>query len=336
MSGSESVFSLSWFGRLPGGVEDLDVPDATAFVDGDSVSVAVLARDPGRILIFDEAGQFLREIGSNLLSSRPHGVTAGQNGVLWVADDFGHAVFGLTPQGELQLTIGTPGIPSPSGVKPIGSPLAERAWSVNSDVGPFNQPTKVAVAPDGDLYVSDGYGNARIHRFDRDGNRLASFGGPGAASGEFNLPHWIIVDQAGELLVADRENDRVQVFRGDGSHVRDIDGFHRPASIIEITVGRYIVAEIGWRDQEVSARTRTGVAARPSRLVVVEDSAISGYLTRTGDVVPERARPGLDYLVGIHGLGPSPRGGVLLAAARRKGASGPEQGGAVLELSPAG
>jgi NHL repeat len=76
-------------------------------------------------------------------------------------------------------------------------------------LAPFNHPTKAAIAADGEIYVADGYGNARIHRFSTNGQHLASFGAVGSRAGEFMTPHSLVVDRSGRLLVCDRENDRV-------------------------------------------------------------------------------------------------------------------------------
>ena len=80
----------------------------------------------------------------------------------------------------------------------------------------FNLPTDIAFAPDGSMFMTDGYGNARVHKFSADAQHLFSWGEPGAAPGQFNLPHGVWIDRRGRVLVADRENDRVQVFDQQG------------------------------------------------------------------------------------------------------------------------
>jgi DNA-binding beta-propeller fold protein YncE len=83
--------------------------------------------------------------------------------------------------------------------------------------GPFNLPTDIAVAPSGEIFISDGYGNARVHKFSAGGEYLFSWGEPGSGRGQFNLPHGVWIDRRGRLLVADRENNRVQVFDQNGN-----------------------------------------------------------------------------------------------------------------------
>ena len=95
--------------------------------------------------------------------------------------------------------------------------FSSAAWKkVTHGGGPFNLPTDIAFAPDGSMFMSDGYGNARVHKFSADAKHLFSWGEPGKAPGQFNLPHGVWIDRRGRVLVADRENDRVQVFDQDG------------------------------------------------------------------------------------------------------------------------
>ena len=95
--------------------------------------------------------------------------------------------------------------------------FSSAAWKkVTHGGGPFNLPTDIAFAPDGSMFMTDGYGNARVHKFSADAKYLFSWGEPGNAPGQFNLPHGVWIDRRGRVLVADRENDRVQVFDQDG------------------------------------------------------------------------------------------------------------------------
>jgi sugar lactone lactonase YvrE len=86
--------------------------------------------------------------------------------------------------------------------------------------GPFNLPTDIALTPSGDMFITDGYGNARVHKFAADGTHRFSWGEPGSAPGQFMLPHGVWIDRLGRVLVCDRENDRVQVFDQDGKLLR--------------------------------------------------------------------------------------------------------------------
>jgi DNA-binding beta-propeller fold protein YncE len=128
------------------------------------------------------------------------------------------------------LTIGTPGVPK-------------------SYMGgqPFHRCTHTALSPQGDLYVSDGYGNARVHKFAPNGTLLLSWGEPGTDPGQFNIPHNICCDDDGWVYVADRENHRVQVFDGRGKFEAQWNNMHRPSGL-HMERGpspRFYVGEIG-------------------------------------------------------------------------------------------
>jgi len=96
---------------------------------------------------------------------------------------------------------------------------------------PFNHPTDAAVAADGRIFVSDGYGNGRVHRFAADGRHELSWGRVGRGPGEFMTPHAVWADRDGRVLVVDRENGRVQVFDDEGALLAIWDGFHNPMDI---------------------------------------------------------------------------------------------------------
>ena len=110
-------------------------------------------------------------------------------------------------------------------------------------MSPFNHPTRAAVAPDGEIYVADGYGNARIHRFSPEGEWRASFGEVGQGPGEFMTPHSIIVDRENRLVVCDRENDRVQLFDRDGRWLAEWRGLCRPMDLCERDDGVILVTD---------------------------------------------------------------------------------------------
>ena len=96
---------------------------------------------------------------------------------------------------------------------------------------PFCQCTHTALAPNGDIFVSDGYGNARVHKFSPDGRLIRSWGTSGVGQGEFNLPHNICCDEDGFVYVADRENHRVQIFDGNGKYQTEWRDLHRPSAL---------------------------------------------------------------------------------------------------------
>ena len=135
----------------------------------------------------------------------------GPDDTIYLTDDGDHTVRKCTLDGKVQMTLGIPGEPKPymSGE-------------------PFHRCTHTALSPRGDLYVSDGYGNARIHKYTADGKLLMSWGEPGTDPGQFNIPHNICCDRDGWVYVADRENHRVQVFDGSGKFETQWNNLHRP------------------------------------------------------------------------------------------------------------
>ena len=109
---------------------------------------------------------------------------------------------------------------------------------------PFNHPTDVAVAPDGEIYVSDGYGNGRVHVFDPSGALRLSFGAVGHAAGEFMTPHALLIDRQNRVVVADRENNRVQRFDRDGNFLNEMRGLCRPMDVFERADGVLLVTDV--------------------------------------------------------------------------------------------
>ena len=180
------------------------LPDGWSFDDVAAVAVDhrdqvyVFNRGEHPMIVFDRAGNFLRSWGEGVFN-RPHGVSVAADGTLYCTDDGDHTMRHCTLDGKVLMTIGVPGKPAPymSGE-------------------PFHRCTHTAQSPQGDIYVSDGYGNARVHKYAPDGRLLFSWGEPGTDPVQFNIAHNICCDADGWVYVADRENHRVQVFNGDG------------------------------------------------------------------------------------------------------------------------
>jgi sugar lactone lactonase YvrE len=175
------------------------------------------------------------------LLTHAHGITIAPDDTVWCTDDWNHSVRQFTPEGRLLQTLGTPGVPSDTGINGLDY------RSIRQAAGPFNLPTNVALAPDGSLYISDGYGNCRVHKFDAQGKLLFSWGTPGDAPGQFNLPHGIAVDDDGLVYVADRENSRVQVFTPEGTYLRQWIETARPMQVRLDREGLAWVCDLGWR-----------------------------------------------------------------------------------------
>lgn len=196
------------------------LPDGWSFVEATSVAVDagdnvwVFNRGEHPVIMFDREGVCRRAWGEGVFR-RAHGITAGPDGTLWLTDDLHHTVRQFTADGTLLLTIGDPDRPS----------LAHGGQ-------PFNRPTHVAICPRmGDVYVSDGYGNSRVHKYDPRGRLLFSWGAPGTDPGCFNIPHNIATDAEGLVYVADRENHRVQIFDSRGRYQAQLNNLHRPCGL---------------------------------------------------------------------------------------------------------
>jgi DNA-binding beta-propeller fold protein YncE len=178
---------------------------------GESV---VVARSAHPVLVFDRDGGFVTAWGEGRFTPWLHGVTVARDGSIWIVDCALHTATRHAPDGALLQTLGEPNSPAPT-------------WYGR----PFNMPTGLAEAPDGTLYVSDGYGNRRVHRFAPDGAHLLSWGEPGDGPGQFALVHFLAVADDGTVHVCDRENDRVQIFDPEGRYLSEWRGFDRPSDI---------------------------------------------------------------------------------------------------------
>ena len=161
--------------------------------------VYVAHRGPKPVLVFDRDGKFIRSWGDEHIKTA-HGLRVDHEGNVWLTDIGNHLVMKFDPEGKLLLTLGKKG-------------------QAGDKDDQFDRPTDVAVTPSGDFYVTDGYGNARVLKFDRTGKLLKQWGTKGTGEGEFNLPHSIVLDAKGRVYVGDRENNRVQIFDAEGKYL---------------------------------------------------------------------------------------------------------------------
>jgi sugar lactone lactonase YvrE len=167
---------------------------------------------------FDKSGKVLRSFGAGMFVS-PHKLSVDRDGFLWLADNGGHQVFKLSQDGKVLLTLGKKGV--------AGAGLDE-----------FDQPTDVAIAPNGDIFVGDGHsggglatGNARIMKFNKDGKFLQTWGRKGMGASEFDVIHTMAFDSRGRLFVGDRQNNRIQIFDQNGNFIAQWFQFGRPSGI---------------------------------------------------------------------------------------------------------
>jgi DNA-binding beta-propeller fold protein YncE len=202
--------------------------------------VYVFNRGEHPVMVFDRDGTFLRSWGKGLFA-RPHGILIGPDDAVYCTDDLDHSVRKFTPDGRLLLTLGTSGKPSATGATSVDYRTILRVGP------PFHYPTNLALSPEGELYVSDGYGNARVHKFSSDGRLLFSWGEPGNGPGQFHVPHGIAVDRQGTVYVADRENSRIQLFAPGGTFLSEWTDVARPCQVFIGAGGNVYVAELGFR-----------------------------------------------------------------------------------------
>lgn len=220
--------------------DDWNVVEVVGVATDSQDRVFVMARGEHPITVFDREGQFLGSWGEGLFA-RPHGITVAPDDTVFCTDDFGHTVRQFTSDGTLLLTLGTPGQPSDTGATSLDYRTIRRAGP------PFHYPTNVAIAPSGDLFISDGYGNARVHRFSPDGRLVQSWGEPGSGPGQFHIPHGIAIDRQGTVYVADRENSRLQLFSPIGEFLLEWPEIARPCDVMIDDAGNVFVAEVGYR-----------------------------------------------------------------------------------------
>ena len=181
----------------------------------------VLSRGAQAFFEFDPNGTFIRSFGEGLLT-RAHGLRIDREGNLWATDVSGHVVVKVNREGKVLLTLGTKG--------------EAGEWNEAAGSRRLNQPNDVAIGANGDIFVVQGHtpgptGDARVLKFDRDGQFIKSWGGKGSGPGQFQVAHGVAIDAEGLLWVADRENQRIQIFRQDGTFVRQVAYKGLPCSV---------------------------------------------------------------------------------------------------------
>lgn len=189
---------------------------------GEDGRIFVLQRESPVVLVMNADGEEVDRWGEGILVD-PHGITAFADGRIAAVDRDAHQILVFDQYGTVVTTLGVRHQPR----------FHE----------PFNHPTAIAMAPDGELYVTDGYGNTRVHRFDREGHHLGSWGEPGRGPGQFSTPHGVIVDERNRVLVADRENDRVQLFDREGMYLGEWGGVYRPMDLAINSAGQVLVSD---------------------------------------------------------------------------------------------
>jgi sugar lactone lactonase YvrE len=199
--------------KLP---EGWTMPAAAVTVDAED-RVYCFNRTPDHpVVVFDRDGNYLSHWGAGLFAF-PHTIRVDKHNHLWLVDRDHGQMYQFTLTGSLLRTIGTKGFRSDTGTTELSSTAYTK---ITHSGGPFNLPTDIDVAPSGEMFMTDGYGNARVHKFAADGTHLFSWGEPGSGPGQFMLPHGVWIDRRGRVLVCDRENDRVQIFDQQGKFLQ--------------------------------------------------------------------------------------------------------------------
>jgi sugar lactone lactonase YvrE len=261
------------------------------------------------VMVFESDGTFVRAFGDGLFEF-PHAIAFGIDGLLYCTDVEGHRVHVFTPEGDLLRTIGS-GVPSDTGYTTDYTTIVRGA-------APFNRPTKLVTAAGGDLWASDGYGNARIHHFDPSGRLHTSWGEPGSTTGNFNIPHSVLVLPDDRVLVCDRENSRIQLFDLEGRFLTQWADVARPDDICVDAEGNIFVAELGERVALFPFMTRPWGQDRVARISVLD---LEGHVQmRLGD----EPHGGLTF-VAPHGIAIDSSGAIYVGEVRQAAEADPAE-----------
>ena len=194
-------------------------------VAGDSSdNVYVFHRGEHPVIVFNRKGEFVTSWGEGVFAN-PHCIYIDHEDRVYCIDSGDHTVRKFTAGGELLMTLGNVGVPG-------------------SDGDPFNRPSDVAVTSAGDIYVTDGYGNNRVHKYSSDGEHDFSWGEAGDGPGQFNLPHGVWIEEDKQIYVADRENHRIQIFDMEGSFLKEWTDFKQPCHVFIDKEKRVYVPEL--------------------------------------------------------------------------------------------
>lgn len=224
------------------------VPDGWSFNDVSGLCVDsqdrvyALNRGDHPIAVFDRDGNACTSWGQDYFI-RAHGAYAAIDGCVFFTDDGHHTVSKFTSTGDLVMVLGTKDQPSDTGYERKPN-FFHSLVTIARGAGPFNRPTGVSLSPSGEIYVSDGYGNARVHKFSKDGTLLLSWGEPGYGPGQFMLPHAVHVDKRDRVWVVDRENSRIQIFAPDGQFLDSWTDLCRPTDLCMDDEGVVYISEL--------------------------------------------------------------------------------------------
>ena len=202
--------------------------------------IFVFNRGSKPLIEFDGNGKFIRTLGDGIFKST-HGLRIDSKDNIWITDTGLNVVLKLSPEGRVLMVLGRS--------NKAGEFLTQSYSStfLNYDAPLFNQPTDVAFDSVSDVFVTDGYGNSRIVKFDKNGKFIKTWGRKGNAPGEFNLPHSIAFDSKDLMYIADRENDRIQIFDAEGKFIKEWTHVGDPWAIV-LTLTNFFM----WRTAKAS------------------------------------------------------------------------------------
>jgi sugar lactone lactonase YvrE len=266
-------------------------------------------RKGDRVMVYDTDGNFLTQWGDGVFT-RAHGITI-HHDLVYAVDDRDSVIRVFDLDGNFRWMLGEPGKVSDTGYHYPKQAMIHHTETVVRDAGPFNCCCNVAVARNGDLFVADGYGNARIHHFSPSGELLNSWGRVGTGPGEFHLPHGIALDHAENVIVCDRENDRLQFFDRTGKFLTQWTDVLRPTDVVVGPDGLIYVSEL-WRPAEPGQGSFVhGHVAhdQPGRMSVF--NAAGKVVARWGADSNNRAAPG--NFIAPHGLALDSQGSLYVA-----------------------
>jgi DNA-binding beta-propeller fold protein YncE len=270
-------------------------PDGSIYVIHRCQDNSCVGRQEPPILKFDKSGKLLKSWGSGIFNF-PHGATVDAQGNLWVTDSQfqnngkGQAVYKFSSDGKLLMTLGKPGVTS-------------------AEPGLFDEPTDVAVAANGDIFITEGHvggtpGNQRVSKFSKDGKFLMSWGHEGKGPGEFNNPHTIAIDSRGRLFVGDRSNNRIQIFDQNGKFLEEWRQFARPSGIfIAKDDTMYVADSESWGSDEPG--WKKGI-----RIGSARDGSVKYFIEDQESTTDEHS--------GAEGVGVDAQGNVYGAVVRRQ------------------
>ena len=241
--------------------------------------IFVFNRGSKPLIEFDSTGKFIRSLGDGIFKST-HGLRIDSKDNLWITDIDLNIVLKLSPEGRVLMVLGRS--------DKAGEFLAQSYSSalLNYDAPLFNQPTDVAFDLAGNIFVTDGYGNSRIVKFDKNGKFIKTWGRKGSAAGEFNLPHSIAFDSKDLMYIADRENGRIQIFDAEGKFIKEWTHAGDPWAIV-ITPDQFLYMADGKNERVLKMNLSgeiLGVLGEPGKGVGQFDFAHSLAVSPKGEI----------------------------------------------------